>query len=292
MINAIRKSSELISKNIFRIQYVSDIHLEINHITNYESIVKPIAPYLALVGDIGHIQTNTYKPFFDYVSNEFEKVFYIPGNHEYYSQPITKTNPVSTFYQLNHQMKLFCDTYKNIHYLYRDSYKFDDFNVGIIGTPLWTPYFSSKNIYVSINDSITPEYANYLHQLDITYIDDRCRKFKNTNSKIVVLTHFLPSFSLIPNKYKDYPNKQNFASNSDFLFKFPINAWIYGHTHQASSQTINKTLTVTNPYGYKSQFQNNGFCNQMFVEFNLATNEEEDKPILSKKNQYQMVFLK
>lgn len=277
MVIPIRKSAELLAKNIFRLQYVSDLHLEINQILNYESLVRPIAPYLALVGDIGHIQTNNYKPFFDYVSNEFEKVFYVPGNHEYYSNPPTKITPVSTLYQLNYQMKNLCDSYKNIHYLYRDTYKLDDFNVGIIGAPLWTPYFSSYNIYISNNMTITSDYANYLHQLDITHIDDKCRKFRNTNTKTIVLTHFLPSFSLISEKYKNYPNKQNFASNSDFLFKYPINAWIYGHTHQASRQIINKILFATNPYGYKSQINKNGFNNQMLVEFNLTTMEEEDK---------------
>jgi hypothetical protein len=62
----------------------------------------------------------------------------------------------------------------------------------------------------------------------------------------------IEKFSLIPEKYKNYPNKQNFASNSDFLFKFPINVWIYGHTHQSLIQTINggfNTIDVTNNSG-------------------------------------------
>ena len=280
MVTPIRKSSELLAKNLFRLQYASDLHLEINLIKDFTKIVKPIAPFLALVGDIGHISTPSYKPFFDYVSNEFEQVYYVPGNHEYYSPPKNnKSDQFQTLYQLNHQMKNLCDSYKNIHYLYRNSVKLNEFNVGIIGSPLWTPYFSSKQIFVGPNIHLHPEYANHLHQLDITYIDDRCRKFKNTNTKTIILTHFLPSFSLISNKYKNYPNKKNFASDNDFLFfRFPINYWIYGHTHTSSTQTINKTLCVTNPYGYNQQSQTNGFCNQIFIELQLSTIEEEDKP--------------
>ncbi len=279
MISPIRKSSELLAKNLFRLQYASDLHLEINPINDFSKLIKPIAPFLALVGDIGHISTPRYKPFFDYVSNEFEQVYYVPGNHEYYSPPKKeKTDQIQTLYQLNHQMKNLCDSYKNIQYLYRNSTKLDDFNVGIIGSPLWTPYFSSKQIFVGPDIHLHPEYANHLHQLDITYIDDRCRKFRNTNSKIIVLTHFLPSFTLISNKYKNYPNNQNFASNSDFLFhRFPINCWIYGHTHTSSTQTINKIPCLTNPYGYRQQFETNGYCNQMFVEFKLSSIEEEDR---------------
>ena len=280
MVIPIRKSSELLAKNLFRLQYASDLHLESNRINDFSQLIKPIAPFLALVGDIGHITSPTYKPFFDYISNEFEQVYYVPGNHEYYNPTKKhKTDENVTMYQLNHQMKNFCDSYKNVHYLYRNSIKLNDFNVGIIGSPLWTPYFSSKKIFVSKDKTLDSDYANYLHQLDITYIDDRCRKLRNTNSKIIILTHFIPSFSLILNKYKNYPNKDNFASGSDFLFyRFPINCWIYGHTHHSSTQSINKTLCLTNPYGNKNQYETNGFCDQMFVEFKLSTNEEEDKP--------------
>lgn len=277
MVNPIRKSSELLSKNIFRLQYASDLHLELNKINDFSKIIKPIAPFLALVGDIGHISTPSYKPFFDYVSKEFEQVYYVPGNHEYKSFPKSNNSEnYKTLYQLNYQMKKFCDSYNNIHYLYRNSIKLDNFNVGIIGSSLWTPYFSSKQIYVGIETNLCQQYSNHLHQLDLTYINEKCQMFKNTNTKLIVLTHFLPSFSLISNKYKNmYINK--IASDCDFLFDFPIDYWIYGHSHQSAHTFINKTMCISNPYGYRYQYLINGFCNQMFIEFKLSTNEEEDR---------------
>lgn len=271
MVSIIRKSSELAIKNLFRIQYASDLHLEMNNIKDFSKVIKPVAPFLALVGDIGHIQKLSYRPFFDYVSSEFEKVFYVPGNHEYYS-----VEPSDTFHKLDVEMKYFCDSYENIHYLVRNSYKFDHLNVGIIGSPFWTPHFSSTNIQISKNQSLFSEYSNVLHQVDYTYIDNICRKYKNTYTQTVVLTHFMPSFSLISNKYRNYPNNHNFASHSDHLFNHNIQCWIYGHTHEASSKTIKNTFCTSNPYGHNNKFQTNGFCNQMFVEFKIPSNEDED----------------
>ena len=44
-----------IPHNLFRIQYASDLHLELYvKPVSFESILKPVAPYLALAGDVGH----------------------------------------------------------------------------------------------------------------------------------------------------------------------------------------------------------------------------------------------
>jgi predicted phosphodiesterase len=278
----IRSSIQLAKKNLFRLQFISDLHLEINIIKDYNSIIKPIAPYLALVGDIGHYKHESYKPFFDYVSSNFEKVFYVPGNHEFYSDPYNR-NQIKTMEEIEYNMKLLTNLYKNVYYMNRTHHRIEELNVGIVGAPLWTPKFSSKNIFIAKDESLESHQSNHMHQLDYTYIDEYCRRFARTNTSTVILTHFMPSFSLIPTKYLNYPKKENFASNSDFLFQHPIKCWIYGHTHQASTHIINKTLAITNPYGYKSQHNNNGFCNQMFVEFKLPTNEEEDENIFIKE---------
>jgi predicted phosphodiesterase len=277
MVSIIRKSSELIERNLFRIQYVSDLHLETNHIKNFESVIKPVAPYLALVGDIGHINHFLYEPFLNYVSNNFEKVFYVPGNHEFYS------NSFQPMEEIEFEMKRLTYSFPNVHYMNRKNYKIDELNVGIIGTPLWTPHFSSKKIYINKKETLHPQYSNLMHQLDYTYIDEYCRRFARTYTSTVILTHFMPSYSLIPNKYQNYPRKENFASHSDFLFEHPIKCWIYGHTHIASSKFVRNKLALTNPFGYITQSYNNGFCNQMFAEFKLLTNEEEDKNLYKLK---------
>lgn len=72
-----------------KLQYVSDIHLE-THNNNtstelFKTILKPSAPYLALCGDIGYPGAPLYESFLKYCSDNFEHVFYVAGNHEYYN---------------------------------------------------------------------------------------------------------------------------------------------------------------------------------------------------------------
>lgn len=73
-----------------RIQYASDLHLEFEE--NYHFLMKnklkPVSPYLILAGDIDIISngTVTRPDFFQYLSDHWQEVFIIPGNHEFYNK--------------------------------------------------------------------------------------------------------------------------------------------------------------------------------------------------------------
>ena len=71
-----------------KIQYCSDLHLEfaLNAMFLHNNSIKPIADTLILAGDITLWGQQHFKHwFFDYVSKHWERVYYIPGNHEFYS---------------------------------------------------------------------------------------------------------------------------------------------------------------------------------------------------------------
>ena len=68
----------------FTFQLFSDIHLELLKSSKFPKI-KPLTDYLFLAGDIGKINTPNYEPFFDYCSENWKKVFYVLGNHEFYN---------------------------------------------------------------------------------------------------------------------------------------------------------------------------------------------------------------
>jgi hypothetical protein len=59
----------------FKIQYCSDLHLEFGT----KPIIKPEAPYLALLGDIGLSRQAKYHDFLLEQAKHFEKVFVILG---------------------------------------------------------------------------------------------------------------------------------------------------------------------------------------------------------------------
>jgi hypothetical protein len=82
-----------------------------------------------------------------------------------------------------------------------------------------------------------------------------------------MITHHLPSYDLIDEKYKTVnlnSVNQCFASNTDNLIKEPIILWIFGHTHQPTEKIINGIKCVANPIGYPNELDkpdyNKIFC--------------------------------
>ena len=69
------------TKNL-SIQIFSDIHIEL---WDKLPIIPIKAKYLFLAGDICQLNHLLFYPFLSFCSKNWEKVFYIPGNHEFYS---------------------------------------------------------------------------------------------------------------------------------------------------------------------------------------------------------------
>lgn len=71
-----------------KIQYASDLHLELEENSNYlkQHPLIVSGEILVLAGDIGYIGDDTYlrHPFWDWASEHYKQVIVIPGNHEFY----------------------------------------------------------------------------------------------------------------------------------------------------------------------------------------------------------------
>jgi hypothetical protein len=65
------------------VQIYSDIHIEL---WNKLPELPVNSKYLFLAGDICRLTHPLFYPFFDYCSSKWEKVFYTPGNHEFYEK--------------------------------------------------------------------------------------------------------------------------------------------------------------------------------------------------------------
>ena len=91
--------------------------------------------------------------------------------------------------------------------------------------------------------------------LSVDFLEDALQKNKNC----IVITHHVPSSSLIDVKYKTQqllPYNQWFYCNMDDLFEKnenKIKYWIYGHTHTQSNVIINEIQFLCNPIGYPNE---------------------------------------
>lgn len=69
-----------------KFQIISDLHLEYyNVLPDISKIFKKAAPNLILTGDVCYFKHHNFLKFFIEVSKNYDKIFYIPGNHEYYA---------------------------------------------------------------------------------------------------------------------------------------------------------------------------------------------------------------
>ena len=105
------------------LQFVSDLHIE----KGFKRELKVSKPFLLLGGDIGHVDTFTYKRFLFNTSYYFEKVFVLKGNHEY--------NDFKNKYYIDESIRELCSMRNNLIYLQNDTYTLcPDRNIDIAST--------------------------------------------------------------------------------------------------------------------------------------------------------------
>lgn len=248
----------------FHIQYVSDIHLEHHDKYNEGQItpsmfLKPSAPYLALCGDIGIPELRAYEHFLQWCSEEYEKVFVIAGNHEYYTYRCPIKNDMPT---KQAKIREVVAKYPNIYFLDCNSYVFEEYNLRILGCTLWSDVSSgderlilkmmndSRNIYEEGINSLLPRKITELHISQRAWLEKEIEKATKQNENLLVLTHYLPTYQLIAEKYEGNPLNMCFASNCEDLLRSPVKAWICGHSHTGVQKEINGVQLTLNPYGY------------------------------------------
>lgn len=254
-------------KKSFQIQYVSDIHLEHHDKYNEGQItpsmfLKPSAPYVALCGDIGIPELKAYETFVHWCSENFEKVFLVAGNHEYYTYRCPIKNDIATKQK---KIRDLVEQYSNVHFLECDSYLLQEYNIRILGCTLWSDTShgdeekiilgmnDSRNIYEKGQDPLLPRQMAAYHFAQKEWLNKEIKSAVNKQENILILTHYLPSFQLIAEKYAGNPFNTCFASNCEDLLRAPVKAWICGHSHAGVHKEISGVQLCMNPYGYPGE---------------------------------------
>jgi hypothetical protein len=271
----------------FALQYVSDIHLEFHDKHNAgrlqpDIFVKPGgSEYLALIGDIGYPEKAALPVFLEWCSKNWKEVFWIPGNHEYYTHGLKE---ILTYTQKNELMEQIGGRWPNVHFLNRKT--FDIGTVRLAGCCLWSnipeekdheilsQMNDSRNIYAESGRNAVPRDIRGWFQRDCTWISEQIQLAKEEQKELIILTHYLPSFRMIHPKYEGHPLNYGFASNLEHMIQSPVRAWLCGHSHSSVDCIINGAFCSLNPHGYPNE--NQGQINRCKV-FKLKLNYDESE---------------
>lgn len=255
------------------LRYVSDLHLELRSNIDHPKL-KPLwnqdssenEYYLALVGDIGNPYHETLELFLDLVSPKYRKIFYVPGNHEYYNYEVIPCRPKNDF---DLELEKLCHKYDNVILMNNSVYDLD--GIKIIGSTLWSNIPEThSDIITKINDyylikkidhaSLVPIDIDDTNQWNKQSIDFIESEIKDASDPCIVLTHHAPLFSdptteryTANPSYLDGDNNYAFHNDLSYLMKNPICAWIYGHTHYTSRFEYNGIIVTTNQLGYRHE---------------------------------------
>lgn len=267
-----------------RIQYASDLHLEFLEKPNFQEFLKPVAPLLALAGDIGRPDKRSYLDFLRYVSGAWADVFIVAGNHEFYNTRIAKHwryMPVGSVDTVPDRLNIcqsLAEQFPNVHFL--DRRRVDREGVAFLGATLWTDLRGHEvEAESGMNDFqlIATEGCRPLRATDVTewhlrdreWLADEIMACEEEGRPAVVITHHLPTFDLIASRYQGSPLNPCFASDCEELIRPPVRAWIAGHTHAGAHRnwTVDGEVIrgCVNPRGYPGE-QGTGYSAEIFVD--------------------------
>lgn len=246
------------------VSIASDLHLEFGYVPPAEG-----GNVLILAGDIcvardfvirvggGYYNKRgkRYHNFFHDVSERFEHVLYIPGNHEHYNGDVSTTMDI---------LRRSLAEFKNVRVMDAESVEID--GTVFVGATLWTDmnkedYFTMSQIRGLMNDfqiinnkgaTFRPEDAVMIHKHHHAVI--RKALFENQDKEVIVFTHHGPTHKSVHQRYANQGlmNGGYISDLSDTILDNPnIRYWFHGHTHTKFDYMVGSTRVICNPRGYE-----------------------------------------
>jgi len=257
-----------------RFTLMSDLHLEF---PGHQPIPFPDADVLVLAGDVlvaedlrrftredvvlpheqsRGVSAQRYREFLDQVTQRYQHVVYVAGNHEFYH---------GKFLQTLETLRAECTlNYSNLYFL-EDAFV-DVEDVRFLGGTLWTDVnrgcaITANTLQYGMNDYrvITNDEAGYT-KLRPQHTLKRHQKTKqfiqnHITPKTVVVTHHAPSFQSVSPEYKnDRELNGGYASDLEALIlDHRPEYWLHGHMHTHQDYLLGETRVLCNPRGYPDQ---------------------------------------
>ena len=252
-----------------RVQYASDLHLEFGENSRWlkEHPLIPSADILVLAGDIGYLGDDNYisHPFWNRVSEDFNQVIVVPGNHELYK--FFDINELRNGWQL--------EIRHNVRVCYNSVIALNE-ETDLIASTLWAHIPPSEEYLTERCVSDFKRIRNGEFRLSAQRFNEEhevCRNFiekavsESNAERIVVATHHVPSFALMAEEFKNSSINGAFTVElAGMIAESRINCWIYGHSHRNIDKMIGSTRCVSNQLGYVFQNEHNTFRRDAVTE--------------------------
>lgn len=253
-----------------KLHILSDLHLEFDKGYSVFNPPKVDADILILAGDIwvGQAPIN----WLEKLSERYEYILYIPGNHEYYLG--------HTFQKLNEEYNEITSLIPNFVFLHNNVYMYDDYV--FIGATLWTDYNNNSEVTKEMVSRYMSDYRLMRYERDghvprVTS-DDLYKEHmfskefisksldKLYEYKKIVVTHHCPSFNSVHPKYygTGLANYGFFSEMDDVVAKADL--WIHGHTHEPFDYKLGQCRVICNPRGYERRGEKTGYNPALVVE--------------------------
>lgn len=231
---------------------MSDLHLESQ---GYHFPLRPRAPILLLVGDVGRIcDFHGYSNFIQQCCAAFQTVLLVAGNHEFYG---------STYEEGIRLMEVIVDDptiQGRFVFLNRTAYDIPHSDVTILGCTLHSRIGQETSLLTNDFRRIrqwTVDRHNAEHAQDIAWLRDQVMSIKKSR-RILIATHYAPTFDGTSHpSHRQSGLNQCFASNA---FEFVtqglkpsgVTHWVYGHTHWNAQTQRGQTRLMSNQAKNKS----------------------------------------
>ncbi len=270
-----------------KIRILSDLHLEFGFL-DLPVMEGEDTQVLVLAGDIGLADKSwSYLPFIEEVSERFQDVIYIMGNHEFYGTSILRGLD-----KIKERIQ-FETNATNVHVVENETVRIGD--VSFICATLWASYNCMDSLCMyhselwmndhkkirtgpSVHDAYKSKFratdAVELHRRSVNFIFPNVRAEHEAGQKVVVVNHHAPSVLSIAEQYKtgQYAilNGAYASQLEEFIFETMPELMIHGHTHHSFDYELEEagklTRIVCNPRGYKDHEENPEFNPTLVIE--------------------------
>lgn len=256
----------------------SDLHLEAFRGRDPESLAIDFLPkddrdkesMLVLAGDISSVPDQLVA-FLRVCLSRFEKVLFIPGNHELYHHDYFAWNA-----EMADRLEKYCPglIYALDNVGYYDALPGVRFIFGTMWGDGGPTLADQGQVGYFLNDFRLISYGTTDRgTAKLRFTVDKMKEIFKTqkatieeylkssfSGKTVVVTHHMPSRRLVSKRF--WPNDGSDGANGGFVgdcdnilaYDHAPNLWIHGHTHDTIDTELWKTRIVCNPAGYRGEW--------------------------------------